>query len=178
MTSDFVEPYYCSAKADEAEDEPDHDEDVFRPEVGNVAFGSAYDGWAFRVDQFADMYAEKLGCKAQALCRFLWGDWSFSSKERRVVKAKRCGSDTPLKQMFVQFALEPIWKVRSKFSYQYFFTSKVNIDRHLGRIISLEIIPDCKCSTIPYQPSLPKLLCSLKQCLFMALCPFSCILTS
>lgn len=58
------------------------------------------------------MYAEKLGCKAEALCRALWGDYSFLAKERRVVRATRKGA-SKLKAMFVQFALEPIWKVRS-----------------------------------------------------------------
>lgn len=53
------------------------------PQVGNVAFGSAHDGWAFRTDQFAAMYAEKLGCKPEALRRCLWGDWAFSAKEKK-----------------------------------------------------------------------------------------------
>lgn len=41
----------------EEEEEDKEDEQVFSPERGNVAFGSAYDGWAFRIDQFAEMYA-------------------------------------------------------------------------------------------------------------------------
>jgi ribosome assembly protein 1 len=40
---------------------------VFQPSKGNVAFGSASDGWAFRLDQFADMYSAKLGAKPAAL---------------------------------------------------------------------------------------------------------------
>jgi hypothetical protein len=48
--------------------EADQDEeDVFQPSRGNVAFGSASDGWAFRLDQFADMYSAKLGAKPAAL---------------------------------------------------------------------------------------------------------------
>jgi hypothetical protein len=43
------------------------EEDVFQPSKGNVAFGSASDGWAFRLDQFADMYSAKLGAKPAAL---------------------------------------------------------------------------------------------------------------
>ena len=43
----------AAAAADEEEEEPQ----AFSPERGNVAFGSAYDGWAFRIDQFAEMYA-------------------------------------------------------------------------------------------------------------------------
>lgn len=37
--------------------EEEEEEQAFSPERGNVAFGSAYDGWAFRIDQFAEMYA-------------------------------------------------------------------------------------------------------------------------
>lgn len=40
---------------------------MFQPSKGNVAFGSASDGWAFRLDQFADMYSAKLGAKPSAL---------------------------------------------------------------------------------------------------------------
>lgn len=48
--------------------EADQDEeDVFQPSKGNVAFGSASDGWAFMLDQFADMYSAKLGAKPAAL---------------------------------------------------------------------------------------------------------------
>lgn len=35
----------------------EEEEQAFSPERGNVAFGSAYDGWAFRIDQFAELYA-------------------------------------------------------------------------------------------------------------------------
>ncbi|PNH11683.1 Elongation factor Tu GTP-binding domain-containing protein 1, partial [Tetrabaena socialis] len=89
------------------------DADTFDPVAGSVAFGSAADGWAFRLDQFADMYAEKLGCKPEALVRAMWGDWAFSPKDKRVVPSARRGGGggSKLKPMFVQFALEPIWKV-------------------------------------------------------------------
>ena len=44
----------------------------------------------------------------------MWGDWSFNAKEKRVVKIRRQGGSTEggPKSMFVQFALEPVWKVR------------------------------------------------------------------
>lgn len=43
----------------------------------------------------------------------LWGDYTFSPKDKRVVKLKRSGSDSKAKPMFVQFILDAIWKVRS-----------------------------------------------------------------
>ncbi len=42
----------AGAEADEAEAEAG---DVFDPVAGTVAVGSAADGWAVRLDQFADM---------------------------------------------------------------------------------------------------------------------------
>ncbi|EFJ51620.1 hypothetical protein VOLCADRAFT_56931, partial [Volvox carteri f. nagariensis] len=111
------ERYLREADAVLAEEEEEEEEgDAFDPVAGSVAFGSAADGWAFRLDQFAEMYAEKLGCKTEALVRGLWGDWAFSPKDKRVVRTSRKGGGAgggKLKPMFVQFALEPIWKAYS-----------------------------------------------------------------
>jgi hypothetical protein len=49
-------------------------------------------------------------CRREALVNALWGDYSFSPKDKRVVKIKRSESSRA-KPMFVQFVLEPIWKV-------------------------------------------------------------------
>lgn len=54
----------CTGRQEE-EDEAD----VFQPQLGNVIFASAHDGWAFRPAQFAAMYAAKLGCNPAALSR-------------------------------------------------------------------------------------------------------------
>ena len=40
---------------------------MFQPQLGNVVFASAHDGWAFRPAQFAAMYAAKLGATPAAL---------------------------------------------------------------------------------------------------------------
>ena len=82
--------------------------DYFSPEKGNVAFGSAYDGWACTVQQFAQMYAEKLQCKAEPLCKALWGNYYFSSKTKRIMPIKS-GNDN-LAPLFVSWILDPIWK--------------------------------------------------------------------
>lgn len=73
----------------------------FSPEKGNVAFASAHDGWAFRVSQFADLYAAKLGFKASALTRALWGDYRIDAKTKRIMRIKpsQAGKYRPL---FVQ----------------------------------------------------------------------------
>lgn len=78
------------------------------PEKGNVAFGSAAHGWAFRIDTFAAIIAAKMGAKPGALQHVLWGDWTFSAKTKRA--QRRSPTDQKSKPMFVQFVLEQLWK--------------------------------------------------------------------
>lgn len=75
---------------DLAEELDFEDEDRWRyaPELGNVAFGSAVHGWAFRLDTFATMWAEKLNAKVANLQRVLWGDWSYRVKEMALRDSK------------------------------------------------------------------------------------------
>lgn len=80
----------------------------YSPEKGNVAFGSASHGWAFRIDTFAKMIGTKLGAKPQNLQRVLWGDWAFNPKTKLV--SRRLASDTKTKPMAVQFMLDQIWR--------------------------------------------------------------------
>ena len=74
-----------------------------------MAFACAADGWAFRTDAFAEMYASKLGCSSSALRRGLWGDWFYNPKTRKIVGRKAAGGK--LKPLFVQCVLDPIWKL-------------------------------------------------------------------
>ncbi|GAA5814411.1 hypothetical protein MFLAVUS_007907 [Mucor flavus] len=111
------------AKEDEEEEEFDankiydwsveerDDSDIyFDPAKGNVIFSSAVDGWAFRVQQFASLYAKKLGFKEQVLQKCLWGEYYFDPKAKRVILPKHLKGRN-LKPMFVQFVLENIWAV-------------------------------------------------------------------
>ncbi|TPX33405.1 hypothetical protein SmJEL517_g03689 [Synchytrium microbalum] len=82
----------------------------FAPEKGNVIFSSAIDGWAFRVDQFASIYAAKLGVKETTLNKVLWGDFYLDPKTKRVVGPKGLKGRS-LKPMFVQFILDNLWAV-------------------------------------------------------------------
>lgn len=97
--------FLCCSAQHEDDEEPKEDEDMeFSPEKGNVAFASAHDGWAFRVSQFADLYAAKLGFKASALARALWGDYRIDAKSKRImrIKASQAGKYKPL---FIQVSL-------------------------------------------------------------------------
>jgi ribosome assembly protein 1 len=87
------------------------DEDLyFAPEKNNVIFGSAIDGWAFTIRQFASLYEKKLGIKRSALEKVLWGDFYLDPKSKRVLGSKHL-KGRALKPMFVQLVLENIWAV-------------------------------------------------------------------
>ncbi|KAJ1561950.1 Elongation factor-like GTPase 1, partial [Nowakowskiella sp. JEL0078] len=82
----------------------------FSPERGNVIFTSAIDGWAFRIDQFAQIYAAKLGVKEEMLKKVLWGDFYLDPKTKRVIGRKGLKGRV-LKPLFVQFVLDNLWAV-------------------------------------------------------------------
>ncbi len=82
---------------------------VFAPESGNVAFASAHDTWAFTLQSFADIYAEKFNKKPKTLMRALWGHHYYLKKKNAITKkasAKRYGET-----MCVQCILRPIWNL-------------------------------------------------------------------
>ncbi|KAJ2847447.1 Cytoplasmic GTPase/eEF2-like protein (ribosomal biogenesis) [Coemansia brasiliensis] len=99
-------------------EEKDDSHIYFSPEQGNVLFGSAIDGWAFRVNHFAHIFAEKLGVASSKLQPLMWGDYFIDPKnKRRVLNGKqfsklyglaKAAAATPL---FEQFCLNPIWQV-------------------------------------------------------------------
>ncbi|KAF9111733.1 Cytoplasmic GTPase/eEF2-like protein (ribosomal biogenesis) [Mortierella sp. AM989] len=91
--------------------ETQDDSDIyFHPSQGNVIFASAIDGWAFRVDQFAAIYAQKLGMKEGILRKCLWGDFYLDPKTKRVIGYKGL-KGRALKPLAVQMVLDNVWKV-------------------------------------------------------------------
>jgi hypothetical protein len=62
----------------------------------------------FSIEDFAKLYAEKLGVKGKVLQKTLWGDFYFHSKTKRVMKGAQEKAKKPL---FVQFVLENLWEV-------------------------------------------------------------------
>lgn len=80
----------------------------FAPEAGNVIFSSAVDGWAFRLQDFAEMYADKLNISVNELANVLWGDYYYSTKTKSYAKGAQ---EKAKKPMFVQFILENIWNL-------------------------------------------------------------------
>ncbi|KAK4195565.1 P-loop containing nucleoside triphosphate hydrolase protein [Triangularia verruculosa] len=90
--------------------EKDDEEIYFAPEKNNVIFGSAIDGWAFTVRQFAGLYEKKLGIKRSLLEKVLWGNFYLDPKTKKVLGPKHLKGRN-LKPLFVQLVLETIWSV-------------------------------------------------------------------
>ena len=89
----------------------DDEEITFQPQKGNVAFVCALDGWGFRINEFADFYASKLGASSAALQKALWGLKYYNQKTKMIVGKKGMGGGSKARPMFVQFVLEPLWQV-------------------------------------------------------------------
>ncbi len=90
--------------------ERDDEELYFAPEKNNVIFGSANDGWAFTVRQFAGLYEKKLGIKRSVLEKVLWGNFYLDPKTKKVLGPRHL-KGRALKPIFVQLVLEQIWAV-------------------------------------------------------------------
>lgn len=81
------------------------------PEKGNVAFACSSMGWFFTLQSFAKMYAETYPkVDAAEFGLRLWGDIFFNPKSR---KFTRKGVEERAKRTFVNFVLEPIYKLYS-----------------------------------------------------------------
>ncbi|KAJ2841307.1 Cytoplasmic GTPase/eEF2-like protein (ribosomal biogenesis), partial [Coemansia erecta] len=99
-------------------EEKDDSHIYFSPEQGNVLFGSAIDGWAFRVNHFAQVFAEKLGTSPAKLQPLMWGDYFIDPKNKRRVLTRKqysklygAGKATLALPLFVQLCFAPIWQV-------------------------------------------------------------------
>ncbi len=89
-------------------EEADDSELYFAPELGNVLFASAYDGWAFDLARFAKIFAQKLGFSEKVLSKTLWGDYYVNAKAKRIMKGAHAKAKKPL---FVQLILDNLWAV-------------------------------------------------------------------
>ena len=90
--------------------ERDDEELYFAPEKNNVIFGSAIDGWAFTVRQFAGLYEKKLGIKRSILEKVLWGNFYLDPKTKKILNPRHL-KGRQLKPLFVQLVLDQIWAV-------------------------------------------------------------------
>ncbi|XP_056269613.1 elongation factor-like GTPase 1 isoform X2 [Pseudoliparis swirei] len=96
--------YDCSAMLEEADDSQLY----FSPDQGNVVFASATDGWGFSIQQFAQIYSQKMGIKTEVLLKTLWGDFYLNAKAKKIMKGAQAKGKKPL---FVQLVLDNIWSL-------------------------------------------------------------------
>ena len=81
------------------------------PEKGNVAFACSSMGWIFTLPSFAKMYADNYpDLNAKDFSVRMWGDIFFNPKMRSFT---RKGTEERSKRTFVNFVLEPIYKLYS-----------------------------------------------------------------
>ncbi|KAI1608183.1 elongation factor EF-2 [Exophiala viscosa] len=106
---DALDENASEADLDQQYEERDDEDLYFAPENNNVIFGSAIDGWAFTIRQFAGIYEKKLGIKRSVLEKVLWGEFYLDPKTKKVLGAKHLKGRS-LKPIFVQLVLEPIWQ--------------------------------------------------------------------
>ncbi|KAI9512613.1 Calreticulin family-domain-containing protein [Russula earlei] len=82
------------------------------PEKGNVCFASTDMGWCFSLRSFAQMYAETYGkLDVEGFADRLWGDIYFNNDTRKFTR-KAVDPESP--RTFVQFVLEPLYKLYSQ----------------------------------------------------------------
>ncbi|MCO5613945.1 hypothetical protein L7F22_068225 [Adiantum nelumboides] len=89
-----------------------HDRDPARklgPEKGNIAFASTEMGWCFTLRSFAKLYSDTYGgIDIDQFSKRLWGNIFYSPESRNF---SRKGADAESKRSFVQFILEPLYKI-------------------------------------------------------------------
>jgi len=83
------------------------------PEKGNVLFACSSMGWCFTLPSFAKMYADMYpGVNTEEFAKRLWGDIYYNPK-KRTFSRKPLAGETRAARSFVNFVLEPIYKVFS-----------------------------------------------------------------
>jgi len=77
------------------------------PSSGTVGFGSGLHGWAFTLQQFAELYAAKFKIAPAKMMKRLWGDQFFNGAAK---KWNKVGGEGFVRG-FNQFILDPIYKI-------------------------------------------------------------------
>ena len=80
----------------------------FSPNKGNVIFASALDNWAFTIDKFVDIFANKYGTKKEIMQKVLWGDYYLDKKTKKFCSEPPNEDSKPI---FVDFIMKNIYKV-------------------------------------------------------------------
>lgn len=81
------------------------------PSVGNVAFGSGKDQWAFTITKFARIYSKKFGIDNEKMMNKLWGDNYFDAPAKKWRTQDSDDNGKQLRRAFAQFIMDPICKL-------------------------------------------------------------------
>ncbi|CAO1625225.1 unnamed protein product [Parajaminaea phylloscopi] len=108
-----------NAQADQQEGEEEADAELyFDPARGNVIFASSLYGFAFRLHSFSHLYSQKLGLPEDKFRTFLWGEWFFDGKGKRMLNRKQAtklwGEGRLGPTACQQFVLDNVWRVFEK----------------------------------------------------------------
>uniref|UniRef100_A0A914YY91 Elongation factor-like 1 n=1 Tax=Panagrolaimus superbus TaxID=310955 RepID=A0A914YY91_9BILA len=102
ITGTFLENEQEDMEKMEANEERLH----FDPTKGNVLFASAINGFAFSLDDFASLWAPKLGIDKKELVDSLFSDFYLAGG-----KIKPDAEAKGKKSLFEQLVLQPVWEV-------------------------------------------------------------------
>ena len=91
------------------EEEPENATYFFDPSRGNVVFASAFDGWAFTLDDFAKLHTSRLNQPRPLLRRALWGDYYYKPKAGKIVTGGSVAVAAKGRNMAVSLMLEPLF---------------------------------------------------------------------
>jgi elongation factor 2 len=81
------------------------------PSIGNVAFGSGKDQWAFTLNKFARLYSKKFGISFEKMMEKFWGDNFFDAPAKKWRTDGETEEGKPLRRCFAQFIMDPICKL-------------------------------------------------------------------
>ena len=105
----------------------------FSPLKGNVIFGSSFGNWAFTLDDFAPLFAQAMGgANPEKVRQFMWGDFYFSAKDKKILKK-------PLTEgqgnIFTQFVLK---NISNLYSGVLFEKDKAKLDK-ISTVLKIDI---------------------------------------
>ena len=81
------------------------------PSIGNVAFGSGKDQWAFTLAKFSRLYSNKFGIAIEKMMQKLWGDNFYDANAKKWKTDGESEDGKPLRRAFAQFIMDPICKL-------------------------------------------------------------------
>ncbi|EFC43897.1 translation elongation factor 2 [Naegleria gruberi] len=107
----------------------------------NIAFGSGKMGWAFTLEQFAQLYSKKFKLPVEKVINKLWGENYYDhSTKKFTTEPYSSTSGEQLKHTFCEFILEPIFKI-FKLVREHEISSEGILSTDLENIISALSIP-------------------------------------